>query len=120
LDQRVFSQQGASCAHAPNEFVRLDTCCHELCACYRALPENQVHAGGSGEFPPSAHIRAMQVCRPGRFTSISWKRSCSTTFMRHGSPLAGVFIYRCGGPAMLHIALHRKPSQIRDGDLHSD
>ncbi|SDR71132.1 aminopeptidase P Metallo peptidase. MEROPS family M24B [Halopseudomonas xinjiangensis] len=101
-------------AQPPNEFVALDHLLHDMRLYKNAAEVKLMHA--AGEISAEAHIRAMQVCRPGMY-EYQLEAELQHTFMRHGSrsPAYQSIVATGRNACILHYT--ENTSQIRDGDL---
>tara|TARA_R110000796_G_scaffold227766_4_gene344670 strand:+ start:29793 stop:31133 length:1341 start_codon:yes stop_codon:yes gene_type:complete len=101
-------------ATPPNEFVALDHLLHDM-RLYKSAAEIKVMQAAA-EISAQAHIRAMQVCRPGAY-EYQLEAELQHTFMRHGSrsPAYSSIVAAGRNGCILHYT--ENTSQIRDGDL---
>lgn len=101
-------------ATPPNEFVALDHLLHDM-RLYKSAAEIKVMQAAA-EISAQAHIRAMQVCRPGAY-EYQLEAELQYTFMRHGSrsPAYSSIVAAGRNGCILHYT--ENTSQIRDGDL---
>tara|TARA_R110002051_G_scaffold186292_1_gene255712 strand:- start:100833 stop:102128 length:1296 start_codon:yes stop_codon:yes gene_type:complete len=101
-------------ATPPNEFVALDHLLHDM-RLYKSAAEIKVMQAAA-EISAQAHVRAMQVCRPGAY-EYQLEAELQHTFMRHGSrsPAYSSIVAAGRNGCILHYT--ENTSQIRDGDL---
>ena len=101
-------------ATPPNEFVALAHLLHDM-RLYKSAAEIKVMQAAA-EISAQAHIRAMQVCRPGAY-EYQLEAELQHTFMRHGSrsPAYSSIVAAGRNGCILHYT--ENTSQIRDGDL---
>ncbi len=101
-------------AEPPKEFVALDHLLHDM-RLYKSAAEIRVMQA-AGDISAEAHVRAMEVCRPGMY-EYQLEAELQHTFMRHGSraPAYASIVAAGRNACILHYT--ENSSQIRDGDL---
>ncbi|AQZ94579.1 Xaa-Pro aminopeptidase [Halopseudomonas phragmitis] len=108
---RSKARQGAQ---PPNEFVALDHLLHDM-RLYKSAAELKVMQAAA-QISAQAHIRAMQICRPGLY-EYQLEAELQHEFMRNGSraPAYASIVAAGRNACILHYT--ENTSQIRDGDL---
>ncbi|MFA5677327.1 MAG: Xaa-Pro aminopeptidase [Pseudomonas sp.] len=101
-------------AEPPKEFVALDYLLHDM-RLYKSAAEVRVMQAAA-DISAEAHVRAMQVCRPGMY-EYQLEAELQYTFMRHGSraPAYASIVAAGRNACILHYT--ENTSQIREGDL---
>ncbi len=101
-------------AQPPNEFVALDHLLHDM-RLYKSANEIKVMQAAA-QISVEAHIRAMQICRPGVY-EYQLEAELQHTFMRHGSrsPAYASIVASGRNACILHYTENTR--QLRDGDL---
>ena len=101
-------------AQPPNEFLALDHLLHDM-RLYKSAAELKVMQAAA-EISAQAHIRAMQICRPGLW-EYQLEAELQHGFMRHGSrsPAYSSIVAAGRNACILHYTENN--CQIRDGDL---
>lgn len=108
---RSKARQGAQ---PPNEFVALDHLLHDM-RLYKSAAELKVMQAAA-QISAQAHIRAMQICRPGLY-EYQLEAELQHEFIRNGSraPAYASIVAAGRNACILHYT--ENTSQIRDGDL---
>lgn len=98
----------------PKEFVALDHLLHDM-RLYKSAAEIRVMQAAA-DVSAQAHVRAMQMCRPGMY-EYQLEAELQYTFMQHGSraPAYASIVAAGRNACILHYT--ENTSQIRDGDL---
>lgn len=101
-------------AQPPNEFVALDHLLHDM-RLYKSANEIKVMQAAA-QISVEAHIRTMQICRPGMY-EYQLEAELQHTFMRHGSrsPAYASIVASGRNACILHYTENTR--QLRDGDL---
>lgn len=101
-------------ATPPKEFVALDHLLHDM-RLYKSAAEIRVMQAAA-DISAEAHMRAMQICRPGLY-EYQLEAELQHTFMRHGSRYPAYASIVAAGPNGCILHYTENSSQIRDGDL---
>ena len=120
FDRRVMSwvntirAKARAGAHPPGEFLDLDHQLHDL-RLYKSAAELRVMRE-AGEISARAHVRAMQLCRPGLY-EYQLEAELLHEFGRSGAryPAYGSIVGAGDNGCILHY--HENDTQIKDGDL---
>ncbi|MBB3048393.1 Xaa-Pro aminopeptidase [Litorivivens lipolytica] len=101
-------------AHPPGEFIDLDHFLHDM-RLYKSAAEQRVMKR-AGDISASAHLRAMQACKPGMF-EYQLEAEILHEFATHGArfPAYNTIVGAGANGCILHYV--ENASQIRDGDL---
>ncbi len=120
FDRRVMSWVNAirakarAGAHPPGEFLDLDHQLHDL-RLYKSAAELRVMRE-AGEISARAHVRAMQLCKPGLY-EYQLEAELLHEFGRSGArhPAYGSIVGAGDNACILHY--HENDAQIKEGDL---
>jgi Xaa-Pro aminopeptidase len=120
FDRRVMSWVNAirakvrAGAHPPGEFLDLDHQLHDL-RLYKSAAELRLMRE-AGEISARAHVRAMQICKPGLY-EYQLEAELLHEFVRCGArhPAYSSIVGAGDNGCILHY--HENDAQIRDGDL---
>lgn len=101
-------------AHPPGEFIDLDHFLHDM-RLYKSAAEQRIMKR-AGEISAGAHVRAMQVCKPGMY-EYQLEAEILHEFATHGArfPAYNSIVGAGANGCVLHYV--ENESQIRDGDL---
>ncbi|MCA1804130.1 MAG: aminopeptidase P N-terminal domain-containing protein, partial [Xanthomonadaceae bacterium] len=110
---REIRNRARSGVHAPDEFVALDHLVHDMRLYKSRVEIKQMRA--AARIAAAAHVRAMQVCRPGMM-EYEIEAEYLHEFRRHGcEPAYGSIVGGGDNGCILHY--RENDAELQDGDL---